>query len=329
MKKILFFALSFCALFAEISLGIENLFETDIGFNLIKNKRIGVLTHDAAISKDFQKTMDLFLQHQKHFSLKCFFAPEHGISGNFSTIRNMAHEKIENIIVYSLYGKDIRPSKEMLQDLDIIVCDMQDIGARSYTYITTLFYVMEEAAKHNVEVIVCDRPNPLGNIVDGPMLEENTRSFVGYINVPYCHGMTIGELALFFNEEYNTHCKLKVVPMEGYKRNMTFFETQRAWIPTSQYLPESDTPFFYSLIGIIGELQFVNIGIGYTQPFKLIGAPWIDAKAFAKKLNEQNLVGLHFQPKIWTPFYGSFKDKTCHGVQVFITDYKNVKPVSS
>src|ERR1700722_5214618 len=148
----------------------------------------------------------------------------------------------------------------MLKGIDVLVYDIQEIGCRSYTFASTLFYVMEEAAKRKISVVVLDRPNPInGIIVDGPMMKEELRSFIGYVNVPYCHGMTIGELANFFNQKYQIHCQLKVIPMLGWKRTMSYKDTGLHWIPTSPHVPEHDSPLFYAATGILGELGIVNI----------------------------------------------------------------------
>lgn len=160
-------------------------------------------------------------------------------------------------------------------------------------------------------------------------LEEKWRSFLGYINVPYCHGMTAGELALYFNKEYQVGCKLDVVPMKGWKRQMTFHETGLPWIPTSPYIPESNTPFYYPTTGIIGEFQLVNIGIGYTLPFKVVGAPWIKATQFANHLNSQKFSGVHFEPFYYRPIYGRYAKEECQGVLIQITDHLLFKPVST
>jgi uncharacterized protein YbbC (DUF1343 family) len=218
----------------------------------------------------------------------------------------------------------------MLKDLDVLIFDIQDIGVRSYTYASTLFYVMEEMAKLKKKLIVLDRPNPLGGIVvDGMMLDPAVRSFVGYVNVPYCHGMTIGELANFFNEEYQIGADLTVVPMQGWKRNMAFSETKLPWIPTSPYIPEPDTPFYYATTGLIGELGLASIGIGYTLPFKMVGAPWINGDELAAHLNAQKLPGVKFVSTHYKPFYGVFKSQLCHGVLIKITEPNNFKPAST
>ena len=187
---------------------------------------------------------------------------------------------------------------------------------------------MEEAAKKGINVVVLDRPNPLGGkIADGPMLDEKYRSFVGYINVPYCHGMTIGELARFFNEEYKVGCTLTVVPMKSWKRGMRFEQTGLPWIPTSPNIPESTTPFFYPATGILGELQLVSTGVGYSLPFKIVVAPWIDRKVFAKRLNKGCPEGVHFQETRVKPFTGKNAAHTCEGVLIVVTDWSRFNPI--
>jgi len=189
---------------------------------------------------------------------------------------------------------------------------------------------MEEAAKRSIPVIVLDRPNPINGLtIDGPMMEEKWRSFVGYINVPYCHGMTIGELAYFFNAEYKVGCKLTVIPMKGWKRSMSFADTGLTWMPTSPHIPEAETAFYYPTTGLLGELQMVSTGIGYTLPFKVIGAPWIDASLFAAKLNEQKYPGVYFLPFHYRPFFGRFELQNCQGVLIVVTDPKIYLPVTT
>lgn len=170
-----------------------------------------------------ESTIDLFLQHAPKLSLVALFAPEHGLQGNAYAFEEVEDKRaLSGIPIYSLHGKHRRPTEQMLKGIDVIVYDIQDIGSRTYTYMTTLCYVIEEAAKRGISVIVLDRPNPINGVtVDGPMLEEKWRSFIGYINVPYCHGLTVGELATYFNEEYKIGCQLTVVPMKGWKRTMS------------------------------------------------------------------------------------------------------------
>jgi len=189
---------------------------------------------------------------------------------------------------------------------------------------------MEECAKNKVPVAVLDRPNPInGIVVDGPMMNEKWRSFVGYLNIPYCHGMTIGELALFFNREYKIGCELTVVKMKGWKRSMSFQDTLLPWVPTSPNIPENNTPLYYPATGLLGELQLVNIGVGYTLPFKVVGAPWIKAEHLAEKLNAQKMPGVKFTPTHFKPFFGRFAKSNCEGVMLHVTDPLKFKPVST
>lgn len=324
MWRILFFF--FLPLFGKVDLGVDIFFQDgyDTGYH---KKRVALVSNHTGVDKHLVPTIDVLLN--KGVNLVALFSPEHGWSGSGYAWEKIENQKVKKLTVYSLHGKTRRPTAEMLKGIDVIIYDIQDIGVRSYTYATTLFYVMEEAAKQDIAVVVFDRPNPInGLIIDGGMLEEKWRSFIGYVNVPYCHGMTIGELAKFFNGEYKIGCKLKVIPMKGWKRGMTFAETGLAWIPTSPHIPESDTPLFYASTGILGELDLVNIGVGYTLPFKVIGAPWIDAEAFAAKLNSQLLPGVRFFPFHYRPFYGSMNGKECHGVLIRVTDMGRYQPLS-
>lgn len=312
---------------AQVHLGIDRFFTASYDKQM-KKKKVAIFTNHTGINAEGLTTIEVFQTHAKgNFELTAFFAPEHGLNGS-SWAEEKCSSKKSKIPVYSLYGSNRRPTKSMLKNVDVIICDIQDIGTRSYTYISSLFYIMEECAKEKIKVIVLDRPNPLGNLVDGPMLEEEYRSFIGYINIPYCHGMTIGELAQFFNGEYKIGCDLEVVPMEGYKRSMTFKDTHLKWVPTSPNIPESDTPFYYASTGIIGSLELVNIGIGYTLPFKVVGAPWINADLLAKALNSQKIPGVNFMPFQYKPFFGSLKGKVCHGVYIQITDPTTYKPLT-
>lgn len=324
--------LSIGPLAGQVQTGIDSLFCKEYA-ELLRGKQIGLVTNHTAINSRHQTTIDAFKVQGPVYGciLKALFAPEHGLNG-----AQHADEKVQNgidadgIPVYSLHGTYRRPTKEMLKNLTLLVYDMQDIGSRSYTYISTLFYVMEEAAKAGIPLVVLDRPNPINGLtVDGPMLEPQWRSFVGYVNVPYCHGMTVGELALYFNGEYKVGCHLTVVPMKGWNRSMTFAETGLTWVPTSPQIPEADTALFYPITGLLGELQMVNIGIGYTKPFKLVGAPWIDAESFAKHLNGQNFPGVYFHPFYYRPFFGRFAHEDCGGVLIVVTDARIYLPLAT
>jgi len=312
---------------SNIKLGVDLFFEKEI-FKNYKNKNIGLITNHTGVDKNLKRTIDKFLEYKDILSVKAIFSPEHGLFGNHRAGKEVKNSTYKGITVYSLHGKNKRPSQTMLKNIDVLIYDIQDIGSRSYTYTSTLFYCMEEAAKKNIEVVILDRPNPLGDIIDGPMLEKTHRSFLGYINVPYCHGMTIGELSQFFNEEYKIGCKLKVIAMEGWNRKMNFNDTDLLWIPPSPHMPEADSVFYYPSTGILGELKIVSIGIGYTLPFKIVGAPWIDADLFSENLNKQNLPGVLFIPFHFRPFYGLYKDENCHGIKIMIKDKKKYNPIS-
>jgi uncharacterized protein YbbC (DUF1343 family) len=331
-RKLLFLFLFPVLCFAQtpkVALGVD-LFFQEGHVNELKDKQIGLVTNHTGIDSHFRSTIDLFLEQAPDVKLVALFAPEHGINGGaYAWEKIEEHRGPHGIPTYSLHGKTRRPTAEMLKGIDVIVYDIQDIGCRSYTYTTTLFYVMEEAAKRQIPVIVLDRPNPInGQIVDGPMLEKKWRSFIGYINVPYCHGMTIGELASYFNETYQIGCQLKVIPMRGWKRWMSYVDTGLHWIPTSPQIPEPDTPLFYASTGSLGELGLVNIGVGYTLPFKVIGAPWIKANELAEHLNAQKLPGVAFIPFFYRPFYGSYKGEDCQGVMISVTNRQTYRPLS-
>jgi uncharacterized protein YbbC (DUF1343 family) len=329
MKKfrVLFFLSLMSCCFAKVKVGLDVFFSEGI-YQKYKNKKIGLITNHTGVDGKLKSSIYCFKQC-KDLQLKAIFCPEHGLDGSHYASEKITNNKEPTIPIYSLHGTTKRPTLEMLKDIDVLIYDIQCIGSRSYTYITTLFYAMEEASKYGIEVIVLDRPNPIGgNIIDGPILDADKRSFIGYINVPYCHGMTIGELAQYFNSEYNIKCSLNVIAMNGWKRDMSYSDTGLHWVPPSPHIPEPDTPFYYPSTGILGELNLISIGIGYTLPFKIVGAPWIQSSVFSEKLNLQNLPGVLFLPFSFKPFYGLFKGQTCHGIKIVITDYKKYRPIA-
>jgi len=288
----------------------------------IKSKRIGLITNPSAIDHNLRATVDLFYNNPK-INLTALFGPEHGIRGSVN-----AGAKISNgldpqtgLPVYSLYGKTRKPTAEMLKDIDVLVFDIQDVGVRTYTYIYTLSYVLEAAAENHIPVYVLDRPDPLGGtIIEGGLVKDGYFSFIGRYPLPYRYGMTVGELAAFFNTEYQIHADLKVIPMLRWKRAMMWEDTGLFWVPTSPHVPHWKTALFMPATGIIGELLAINIGVGYTLPFELIGAPWIDGEKYANALNNLNIDGVLFRPLFYTPYYSTFKGQECGGVQLIITD---------
>lgn len=327
MRRLFLCLLYLAAIHAKVLTGLEVLLEDNR--SLIENKRIGLLTHSAAVTSEMETSIAR-LAREKNLKLAALFAPEHGLNGSLWANTSVPSSALGPICIHSLHGTHKRPTPEMLQGIDVLIADLQDIGARSYTYISTLCFMIEEAAKAHIPLIVCDRPNPMGGeIVDGPRLEKKYRSIVGYIDVPYCHGMTIGELALYYNKTEKIGCELTVIPMRGYKPSMSFEETGLMWIPPSPNIPEATTPLYYPVTGLIGELQIANIGIGYTLPFKVVGAPWIDADSLAHALSQQNLSGVAFTPFHYTPFYGSMKTQPCHGVLIRITNQKTFRPMKT
>lgn len=331
MRYYMIFFFFVASLAAQVRVGLENLFDPPY-VQMLKGKRIGLLTNHTAITKDLKSSIDVIKEGQSKYgyTLAALFAPEHGLNGAGHAWEYILDRKLDNIPVFSLHGKTRRPTPEMLKNIDLLIYDIQDIGSRSYTYISTLFYAMEEAAKADIAVMVLDRPNPInGLVVDGPLMEEKWRSIVGYINVPYIHGMTVAELARFFNEEYHVGCQLIMVPMSGWKRAMTFADTGLSWIPTSPHVPEPQTTYYYPMTGILGELGIVNIGVGYTLPFKCVGAPWINSRQLADTLNAQKLKGVIFYPFSYKPFYGKFVNEECEGVLLMVVDPGIFEPVTS
>jgi uncharacterized protein YbbC (DUF1343 family) len=261
-------------------------------------------------------------------TLGAIFSPEHGLFGVDPKAEVSKTDK--GIIVYSLYDAGVprRISKEMAKGIDVLVYDIQDIGSRSYTYVSALYYVMEDAAKLSIPVVVLDRPNPLGGLlVDGPMLQKEYRSYVGYANVPYCHGMTVGELARFFRGEYGVSCQLTVVPMQGWNRSMRFDDTKLSWVPTSPNIPEPSSALFYPATGLLGELAVVFIGVGSPLPFRVIAAPWISGKELTAALQRPGPEGVCFQEIHIVPTMGQYRDKPCEGTLLIIKNPERFNPI--
>ena len=309
-----------------VKLGVDVLIEKQL--DLIKGKKVGLVTNPTGVDSNLRPTADL-LANLPDVKLTALYGPEHGIRGGVQgAVENGIDEKT-GIPVFSLYGKTNKPTKEMLKDIEVLLFDIQDIGSRTYTFISTMEKCMEAAGENKIKFIVLDRPNPVdGLIVDGPGLDPNFKSFIGIGPIAYMHGMTIGELALFFNKEFNLNCDLEVVKMEGWKREMTWRDTGLIWVPTSPHIPEMDTAWFYPITGIFGETPLVNIGVGYTLPFKTVGAPWINAEKISKALNDKNIPGVYFQPFYYKPLYFHYKDQLCQGFRIIITDEKTIKPVA-
>ncbi len=298
-------------------------------FDVLAGKRIGLITNPTGVSADLTSTIDI-LNDAPQVKLTALFGPEHGVRGNIfagKKIKDYVDERT-GLPVYSLYGSTRKPTPEMLENIDVLVYDIQDIGSRAYTYIYTMAYAMQAAAEKGLQVVVLDRPNPLGaKLIEGPVLEEKFSSFIGLYPIPYIYGMTVGELAQYFNKEFNINADLTVVKMQGYRRNMTFEETGLQWVATSPHIPHAETAIFCATTGIIGELGKVSEGVGYTQPFEMICQEWIAPQAFAENLNRRNITGVHFRPVYIRPYYFSMKGKELGGVQIHITDPQEFSPM--
>ena len=331
MRTFLICTLSFVVLCSSafagqpaVRTGIDVLKER--GFNILQGKRAGLITNPTGVDGQLTSTIDILFA-APGVKLVALFGPEHGVRGDFA-----AGDKVDTytdartgLPVHSLYGKTRKPTPEMLAGIDILVYDIQDNGCRSYTYISTMGLAMEAAAAAKIPFVVLDRPNPLGGIrIEGSLVEKPFTSFVSQFPVPYVYGLTCGELATFLNGEKllagGATCDLIVVPMKGWNRSMTFPETGLEWVPPSPHQPRDISAFYYVCTGILGELGVISEGVGYTLPFQVFAAEWIDAGAMADAMNAFRLPGVLFRPIVFKPFYGRSTGKTLKGVQVHLLD---------
>ena len=304
--------------------GIETL--RDSGFAQLNGKRVGLITNPTGVDNNLKSTVDI-LHEAAGVNLVALFGPEHGVRGDVhagDTVGNSV-DAATGVKVYSLYGKTYKPTKEMLKDIDVLIYDIQDNGCRSYTFISTMGVAMEACAENNVEFMVLDRPNPVsGTKVEGCLVEDEWISFVSKFKIPYLYGLTPGELAMLLNEEGmlpgGKKCRLTVIPMKGWTRDMTFEQTGMPWVLPSPHVPQAVSSLYYPATGILGELGYVNIGVGYTLPFQMIAAEWIKAEELSKALPALNLPGLRFRPIHVKPFYSVGKGVNLQGVQIYITD---------
>lgn len=313
-----------------VKTGVEVL--RDSGFEALRGKRVGLVTNPTGVDSRLVSTIDILDSAARTgtFKLAALYGPEHGVRGNVAAGETVASgsDPKTGVQVFSLYGATRKPTPEMLKGIDVLVFDIQDIGSRSYTYISTMGRVMEAAAENGIPVVVLDRPNPLGGLrVEGcETIAPGFSSFVSAYPVPYVHGMTVGELARLLNGEKmlknGVQCDLAVIPMQGWRRDRMWNDCGLPWVPTSPHIPTPENAFYYPATGTVGELGTLNIGVGYTLPFQTLAAPWIgDAEKLARRLNAlPELEGFRFRPIHYKPFYGSGKDVEQHGVQIYLTD---------
>ena len=324
LAMIPFFAGTAFAQKIRIQTGIEVLKNSN--FKLLEGKRVGLITNPTGVDNQLKSTIDI-LHEAPNVNLVALFGPEHGVRGDVHAGDHVdnSSDPTTGLPVGSLYGKTRKATPDMLKGIDVLVYDIQDIGCRSFTYISTMGLAMEAAAENNIEFVVLDRPNPLGGLkVEGNLAEDGYISFVSQFKIPYLYGLTCGELAQMLNEEkmLAKQCKLTVVKMKGWKRKMDYTQTGLQWIPSSPHIPHAHSAFFYPVSGIVGELGYLSIGVGYTIPFQMFAADWIKAEEFASALNRLNLPGVHFRPMHLKPFYSVGVGTQMQGVQVHLTDYQ-------
>ena len=333
-KKLLLLALMLVVLplRGQVLTGIDVLEQN--GFQELAGKRVGLVTNPSGVDRFVRSTIDVLFEAPQ-VNLVALYGPEHGVRGDA-----YAGDHVESstdpktgLPVYSLYGPTREPTQEMLKGVDIMVYDIQDVGVRCYTFISTLGLVMRACAKAGIEVLVLDRPNPLGGYkVEGPLVEDGFYSFVSQYHIPFVYGLTVGELANLINEEGlnrgqkgdqpHLRCKVSVIPMRGWKRWMKFRDTGLPWILPSPNIPSMESALCYASSGICGEFGHLNTGVGYTIPFQTFAAEWIDADALKARLDSYALPGVAFRTIHYKPIAGSLKGKLIHGVQFFFTDFE-------
>lgn len=334
MKSIISAAF-FTLLFLNFNLQAKQIVKTgievlrDSNFEILKGKRVGLITNATGVDSKLKSTIDI-ISEEHDVKLVALYGPEHGVRGDIH-----AGDKVDTSIdpqtgvtVFSLYGKTRKPNTEMLKNVDVLVYDIQDIGCRSYTYISTMGLAMEAAAENNIEFVVLDRPNPVGGLkVEGNLAEDKFISFVSQFKIPYLYGLTAGELATMLNNEkmLSKQCKLSVVKMKGWKRKMTFDKTGLPWVPTSPHIPNPTSALSYAASGILGEFSFMSIGVGYTLPFEIFAKDSIDALELTNRMNKLNLPGVLFRPIFLKPFYAVGQGKNYSGIQYYFTDYSKAR----
>jgi uncharacterized protein YbbC (DUF1343 family) len=310
-----------------VLLGCEQL----LASSRLNGLRVGVLANPASIDHGFRHVVEL-LSHSNRYKLTAIFGPQHGYRSDLQD--NMietphAKDRRRNVPIFSLYSETREPTKEMLGLIDVLVIDLQDVGARIYTFIYTMANCLRAAARHGLPVIVCDRPNPIGGgQIEGPTLEPGFESFVGQFRMPMRHGMTVAELARLFNEHHGIGAALEVFPMEGWSRDLYWDATDLPWVMPSPNMPTLDTAIVYPGT-VLYEGTMLSEGRGTTRPFELIGAPWLDGDQLAERMNRAGLKGGYFRPVTFEPTFQKHARVTCGGCQIHVTSRKDFLPVKA
>ena len=327
MKKTIIAILSVAvaiAATAQVKPGVEVL--RDRNFDILQGKRVGLITNPSGVDNTLKSTVDI-LSEAPGVRLTALYGPEHGVRGDVHAGDNVGNsvDAATGVPVYSIYGKYRKPTAEMLDDVDVLVYDIHDNGCRSFTFISTMGLAMQTCAELGKEFVVLDRPNPAGaNKIEGCIVEDSCFSFVSQFPIPYLYGLTPGELATYLNEEGllpgGVKARLTVVPMEGYDRKMSFADTGMPWVLPSPHQPNAESALYYPATGILGELYYVSIGVGYTMPFKLVAADWVDAAELNRRLNALEIPGVMFRPIHIKPFYSTGKGENLQGVEIYVTD---------
>lgn len=308
-----------------IKLGIENI---DLYKSLFEGKRVGLITNPTGVDQQFKSSIEIIHEMAHLISL---FSPEHGVRGNVQAgVKLDPYVDPEtNAMVYSLYGETRKPTEAMMQEIDILCFDIQDVGARFYTYIYTMAFALEACKQYGKKMVVFDRPNPLGGvIVEGNLLDLKFRSFVGYYSIPQRYGLTVGELAQYFNVEEGIHADLSVIPMSGYKRSMHFKDTQLPFVLPSPNIPTADSIYAY-LATCYFEGTNMSEGRGTTKPFQLFGAPWFNSNAVLLALKKYDLKGVTFRKHFFTPTFSKHQQVLCEGLELYVRDIYEFEPVKT
>ncbi len=306
---------------ARVTLGDEVFLQS--AWRDLAGKCVGVITNQTGVTSRLVNIVDA-IKANPDICLKAIYSPEHGLRGDRPAGAFVASytDPRTGLPVYSLYGDQRHPTAAMLAGVDVLLFDIQDVGARPYTYVSTMAYAMEAAKQFGKEIWVLDRPNPIGGtMVEGPVLDPAFKSFIGLYPIPMRHGMTVGELARLFNNQFGIGANLRIIKMQGWRRSMFWPDTGLQWVQTSPNIPEWSTTVVYPCTGLTDSIG-LNGGIGTTKPFKYVGAENVDAYGLASELNARNIPGVYFRPAYWSPFFGALSGKQLAGVELDVFDPK-------